>query len=88
MLWNFAHAPRLVAWEVTRACDLACRHCRAVAQPHAAPRQLATAEALRLVDDIAAFRQPVILILTGGIPSSGRISSPSPSGPRGRASGW
>jgi AdoMet-dependent heme synthase len=68
MQWDFAHAPRLVAWEVTRACDLACRHCRAVAQPHADPRQLATAEALRLVDDIAAFRQPVILILTGGDP--------------------
>jgi heme b synthase len=61
-------APRLVAWEVTRACDLACLHCRAVAQPHADPRQLSTDEAFRLVDDIAAFRQPVILILTGGDP--------------------
>jgi heme b synthase len=68
MQWDFAQAPRLVAWEVTRACDLACRHCRAVAQPHADPRQLATNEAFRLIDDIAAFRQPIILILTGGDP--------------------
>jgi len=68
MLFDAAQAPRLVAWEVTRACDLACLHCRAVAQPHADPRQLSTDEAFRLVDEIAAFRQPVILILTGGDP--------------------
>jgi heme b synthase len=68
MPFNAAQAPRLVAWEVTRACDLACLHCRAVAQPHADPRQLSTDEAFRLVDDIAAFRYPIILILTGGDP--------------------
>lgn len=68
MQWDFALAPRLVAWEVTRACGLACQHCRAVAQPEADPRQLTTAEGLRLVDDIAAFGQPIILILTGGDP--------------------
>ena len=66
--FDAARAPRLVAWEVTRACDLACLHCRAVAQPHADPRQLSTDEAFRLVDDIAAFEQPTILILTGGDP--------------------
>jgi heme b synthase len=66
--FDAARAPRLVAWEVTRACDLACLHCRAVAQPHADPRQLSTEEASRLVDDIAAFGQPTILILTGGDP--------------------
>jgi len=68
MPFDAARAPRLVAWEVTRACDLACLHCRAVAQPHADPRQLSTDEAFRLVDDIAAFGEPVILILTGGDP--------------------
>ncbi len=68
MPFNAGHAPRLVAWEVTRACDLACLHCRAVAQPHPDPRQLSTDEAFRLVDDIALFGQPVILILTGGDP--------------------
>lgn len=68
MSFDAAQAPRLVAWEVTRACDLACLHCRAVAQPQADPRQLSTDEAFRLVDGIAAFGQPVILILTGGDP--------------------
>ena len=68
MPFDAAQAPRLVAWEVTRACDLACLHCRAVAQPDADPRQLSTDEAFRLVDDIAAFTQPIILILTGGDP--------------------
>jgi len=68
MAFDAAQAPRLVAWEVTRACDLACLHCRAMAQPHADPRQLSTEEAFRLVEDIAAFGQPVILILTGGDP--------------------
>ena len=68
MQWNYAQAPRLVAWEVTRACDLACQHCRAVAQPGADPRQLSTAEGFRLIDEIAAFGQPIILILTGGDP--------------------
>jgi AdoMet-dependent heme synthase len=68
MSFDAAWAPRLVAWEVTRACDLACLHCRAVAQPHADTRQLSTEEGFRLVDDIAAFGQPVILILTGGDP--------------------
>jgi heme b synthase len=68
MGYDPARAPRLVAWETTRACDLACVHCRAVAQPHPDPRQLSTEEASRLVDDIAAFQEPVILILTGGDP--------------------
>ena len=68
MRFDPAHAPRLVAWEATRACDLACVHCRAVAQPRPDPRQLSTEEAFRLVDDVAAFREPVILILTGGDP--------------------
>ncbi len=68
MRYDPAQAPRLVAWETTRACDLACVHCRAVAQPRPDPRQLSTEEAFRLVDDIAAFQEPTILILTGGDP--------------------
>jgi radical SAM protein len=68
MRFDAARAPRLVAWEVTRACDLACMHCRAVAQPTADPRQLSTEEGFHLVDELAAFGEPVILILTGGDP--------------------
>jgi len=58
---------RMVAWEVTRRCNLACAHCRAssAAGPYAG--ELDTAACLKLLDEIAAFSEPVI-ILTGGEP--------------------
>lgn len=59
--------PRVVAWEVTRACRLACRHCRAVAQPFPDLRQLTTEEGKILISQIAQFAHP-LLILTGGDP--------------------
>ena len=59
--------PRMIAWELTRTCNLACHHCRAAATTCAMPGELSTAEALALVDDIASFAQPT-LILTGGEP--------------------
>ena len=59
--------PRLVAWESTRACRLACVHCRAKAQPEPHPDQLRREEVLRLIDEIASFSRP-ILIVTGGDP--------------------
>ena len=64
--------PRLVAWELTRRCNLRCRHCRACAGACAvgeldAKRELTFDEARAVVDDIAAFARP-ILILTGGEP--------------------
>ena len=59
--------PRLVAWETTRACNLACVHCRAEAQYRPDPNQLTTAEGFRLLEEIASFAKP-ILILTGGEP--------------------
>jgi heme b synthase len=58
---------RLVAWEVTRTCNLACIHCRAAAQDHPYENELTTEECFRVMDDIAAFASP-ILILTGGEP--------------------
>ncbi len=64
---DFDKAPFTVLWEVTRACALACRHCRAKAQPRPDPRQLTTEESLRLVDQIAEFGSP-ILVFTGGDP--------------------
>ena len=45
----FAARPFLVFWEITRACALACRHCRAEAQPHRHPGELDRAEASRLI---------------------------------------
>ncbi len=59
--------PFLVFWEVTRACALACKHCRAVAQPRPHPDELNTIEALKLVDRLAEL-QPPMLVLTGGDP--------------------
>ena len=60
-------APRLVAWEVTRRCNLKCRHCRASAGECAVEGELSFDEAKAVVDDIASFAKPV-LILTGGEP--------------------
>ncbi len=58
---------RMVAWEVTRRCNLACVHCRASSLCGPYPGELTTDEGKRLLDDIAAFSNPVI-ILTGGEP--------------------
>jgi radical SAM protein len=57
----------LVFWEVTRACQLACFHCRASATEGALPGELTTTEGLDLIDQVAAFGRPYpILVLTGG----------------------
>lgn len=63
----FAERPFLVFWEVTRACALACQHCRAEAQPRRHPDELDEREALQLVDQLAELAPPM-LILTGGDP--------------------
>lgn len=60
-------APRVIAWESTRACNYACVHCRAQAQKQADPNQLTTQEALNLMDEIAEICKP-ILIISGGDP--------------------
>ncbi|MFQ5761476.1 MAG: TIGR04053 family radical SAM/SPASM domain-containing protein [Candidatus Bathyarchaeia archaeon] len=59
--------PHVVAWESTRACRFACVHCRADAQTKPDPSQLSTDEALRMVDEIAEFSQP-LFIISGGDP--------------------
>jgi heme b synthase len=58
---------RMIAWEVTRQCNLSCIHCRASAEKGRYPNELKTEECLRLLDDVASFSKPVI-ILTGGEP--------------------
>ena len=64
---DFNERPFILFWEVTRACALACRHCRAIAQPQAHPQELNHEEALALVDEIADLAPPM-LVLTGGDP--------------------
>ena len=58
---------RMLAWELTRSCNLACRHCRATSEHGAYPNELTTAECFKVIDEIVSFSQPVI-ILTGGEP--------------------
>lgn len=65
----FDDAPRRVYWEITRACDLACKHCRANAMACRDGRELTTAEAFGVLDDLATFKTPAPhVILTGGDP--------------------
>jgi radical SAM protein len=67
--FDFDRAPFLVVWEVTRACALACVHCRADAVPRRDPGELTTIEGFRLIDEIRAFGdRPPLLVLTGGDP--------------------
>ena len=67
---NFDQRPFTVIWETTRACDLACMHCRAEANPNRHTGELSFAEAQALVQDIKSFGEPYpIFILTGGDPA-------------------
>lgn len=60
-------APRVIAWESTRACNLACRHCRASAQREPSPDELTTGEAKGLIDEIASLSK-AIFVISGGEP--------------------
>jgi radical SAM protein len=67
---DFNQRPFTVVWETTRACDLACVHCRAEANPRRSPGELTFAEAQGLVHGIKAFGIPYpLFILTGGDPA-------------------
>ncbi len=59
--------PKIIAWEITRRCNLACAHCRAAAHCEAYPGELSLDECKAVMDDIASITDP-ILILTGGEP--------------------
>ncbi len=61
--------PFIVIWEATRACPLACRHCRAEARVRRDPAELDTAQAEKLLREIAAFGRPApLVVITGGDP--------------------
>ncbi|MEW6665530.1 MAG: heme b synthase [Thermodesulfobacteriota bacterium] len=59
--------PRLVAWELTRSCNLNCVHCRAAAHRGPYGGELESAECFRILDEIAQVSRPIV-ILTGGEP--------------------
>jgi heme b synthase len=58
---------RLVAWEITRNCNLSCVHCRAAATHGPYEGELETDTCLRVLDEIAETGNPIV-ILTGGEP--------------------
>lgn len=66
---DYSRNPMLVYWEMTQACALACRHCRAeaVCTPHS--NELTHSQSMDLLRQIASFGNPLPhLILTGGDP--------------------
>lgn len=67
-VFDWSHHPFVVIWEVTRACALACRHCRASAIPHRHPLELTTDEGIALIDDVYASGTR-LFVLTGGDPA-------------------
>jgi radical SAM protein len=64
---DFNVSPFVVIWENTRACDLACVHCRAAAQARRSQFELTTEEGFHLIDEIALMR-PKVFVITGGDP--------------------
>lgn len=64
---DFDVSPFIVIWEVTRACDLACKHCRAEAVAFRNPFELSTDEGKRLLDKVREFGSP-LFVITGGDP--------------------
>jgi radical SAM protein len=66
---DLSAAPVFVCWETTKACLLACRHCRAKAIRRALPDELSHQESIRMIDQLTEFGEPYpALLLTGGDP--------------------
>jgi len=65
---KFEERPFIAIWELTRACDLVCLHCRAEACKDRDPAELTTEEGKRLLDQLAAGGVPLV-VLTGGDPA-------------------
>ena len=64
---RYGDRPYIAIWEVTRACDLACVHCRATAESKSYPGELTTRQALDLIRKVAEWKVP-LFVLTGGDP--------------------
>jgi len=60
-------APRIIAWEITRSCNLNCVHCRAASRYGTYPGELSLDEIKAVIDNIVTITNPII-ILTGGEP--------------------
>jgi AdoMet-dependent heme synthase len=65
---DFDTSPLMFYYEVTLACDLVCKHCRASAQERPHPEELSTGQAKALLDQVAAFPRRPTPVFTGGDP--------------------
>lgn len=65
---DFDRNPLMFYYEVTMACDLVCKHCRASAQEYAHPEELAHEQSKALIDQVASFPRPPMMVFTGGDP--------------------
>ncbi|HEV2349615.1 MAG TPA: TIGR04053 family radical SAM/SPASM domain-containing protein [Terriglobia bacterium] len=66
---DYSQTPLNIYWEMTQACALACRHCRASAMPNPHPFELTFEEGVKFLRQIPEFGNPMPqLILTGGDP--------------------
>lgn len=61
-------SPHVVTWELTRACALHCRHCRAEALRHRDPRELSLDAIQQVLEDLRRFAHRPIVVFTGGDP--------------------
>lgn len=65
----YGERPLLIYWELTRSCDLACKHCRAEAMLKRNPLELNTEECFQVLQEVKDFGQPYPqLVITGGDP--------------------
>jgi radical SAM protein len=67
-MFDTSQRPIVLVWEASRACDLACDHCRAEAVPQRHPEELSTAEGKELLEEAREFGEGQIVILSGGDP--------------------
>jgi radical SAM protein len=65
---DFDRNPLMFYYEVTQACDLVCKHCRASAQPDPHAEELTTEQSKALLDQVATFGRRPMVVLTGGDP--------------------
>ena len=65
--FDFSERPFIVIWEITRACELACRHCRAAAIQRRHPAELGGPDVQNFLDQVAELN-PALFVLTGGDP--------------------
>jgi len=67
--FDLQQKPFIIFWELTRACLLACKHCRAKAQRERHPNELTTEEVFNVIEQITEFGKPYpLVVFTGGDP--------------------